>query len=89
MNYFMYILKSKAIDRFYIGQTSNLKSRIKRHNSGDMFSTKPYGPWKIIYFETFPTRSEAMKRERYLKSPAGWKELQIIKQHYGSNEILL
>ncbi len=87
MHYFMYILKSKIVDRFYIGQTSNLKKRIKRHNSGEMFSTKPYCPWKIIYFETFLTRSDAMKREHFLKSPAGWNELQNIKQQNNSNDI--
>ncbi|MBD3267759.1 hypothetical protein GF373_13905 [bacterium] len=29
------------------------------------------GPWQLIYFETFPTRSLAMKREKYLKNRKG------------------
>jgi putative endonuclease len=87
MEFFVYILKSTVTERYYIGQTSNLEKRIKRHNFGEMFSTKPYRPWEIIYFEKFSTRSEAMKRERYLKSPTGWNELQNIKQKYNNNNL--
>ncbi len=83
MEYFVYILKSTIVDRYYIGQTSDLQKRLKRHNYGEMFSTKPYRPWEMIYSERFPSRSEAMKREQFLKSPAGWHELQAIKQKFG------
>jgi putative endonuclease len=82
MSYHFYILKSQNFDRYYLGQTSNLKSRLQRHNRGEMFSTKPYLPWDLIYYETFRTRGQAMARERFLKSPQGWKELQEIKSKF-------
>ncbi len=38
---------------------------------GLVFSTKPYLPWEMIYYEDFNKRSEAMKREKELKSQKG------------------
>ena len=55
-------------DRYYIGQTNNLVSRIRRHNKGYVKSTKAYLPWEIVYSEEFTTRTEAVRRETYLKS---------------------
>ncbi|MFA6540741.1 MAG: GIY-YIG nuclease family protein [Bacteroidota bacterium] len=80
MNYFVYILKSDNFDRYYIGQTSDLQNRLNEHNSRKVFSTKPFIPWTIIHSETFTTRTEAIQREHFLKSPAGWNELLSIKR---------
>ena len=80
MSYFIYVLKSLSREHYYIGQTSHLQNRLKEHNAGKVFSTKPFRPWEIIHYETFLTRTEAIKREHFLKSPAGWIELSTIKQ---------
>jgi len=66
--FYIYILYSISHDRYYIGQTNNLVSRIRRHNKGYVKSTKAYLPWEIVYSEEFTTRAEAVKRETYLKS---------------------
>ena len=68
MNFFVYILKSLKDNRLYIGQTNNLEDRIKRHNKGEVAATKNRRPLELIYSEIYNSRSEAMKRERYLKS---------------------
>ena len=39
--YYLYILKSNKIEKFYIGQTNNLEKRIFYHNNGYSKSTKP------------------------------------------------
>ena len=84
MEYFVYILKSQRVKRFYIGCTVNLEVRLKEHNTGITKSTKPFRPWKIMYFERFMDKSEAFKREWYLKHPAGYLEkLKIIKNFGG------
>lgn len=77
--YFTYILLSCDQKHWYIGSTENLQKRLYGHNSGYTFSTKPYRPWKIVYFEKFESRSEATKREMFLKSPSGYKEYLSIK----------
>ncbi|MBL8005979.1 MAG: GIY-YIG nuclease family protein [Ignavibacteria bacterium] len=46
-----------------LGQANNLESRVRKHNSNKVFSIKNRGTWKLIYFEEFKTRSEAMKYE--------------------------
>jgi putative endonuclease len=82
MFFFVYILKSDRFNRYYIGQSENLTSRLTEHNAGKVFSTKPYRPWRILYFEAFHTRTEAIKREHFLKSPAGWATLKKIKEDH-------
>ena len=69
--YYTYVLYSKKFDRIYIGYTDNIYFRLKRHNEGLVKSTKAYRPWKLLYHEEFPTRTEAMKREKELKSHKG------------------
>jgi len=66
--YTTYILYSEKFGKIYIGQTSDLARRILQHNSGKHRYTRRYIPWKILYTEHFETRSEAMKREKELKS---------------------
>ena len=55
----------------YTGQTPDLERRLAEHNSGLSKSTKHGKNWKYIHMEAFPTRSEAMKREKWLKSGIG------------------
>ena len=65
--YYVYILKSLKDEKFYTGCTANLKKRLKQHNGGRVRSTKARRPLKLVYWETFATRSEAMRRERHIK----------------------
>jgi putative endonuclease len=63
MSYFVYVLKSLSSGRSYVGSTNNLQSRLLRHNNNESKATKSKGPWKLMYQEAFPTRSQAVKRE--------------------------
>ena len=67
MDHYVYIIYSKAHDRFYIGHCSDISNRLKRHNDGATPSTKPYRPWEIVYYEILETKSEAIKREKEIK----------------------
>jgi len=79
--YYLYILQSESSGRYYIGQTDNLERRLSEHNSSSCTSTKTTkrfsGPWDLIYSEEYKTRSEAMARERAIKS---WKSREAIKR---------
>ncbi len=66
--YCVYILQSESSGRFYTGHTCDLDDRLHRHNSDQSKSTRCRGPWKLVYTEYFPTRSEAQRREYQLKS---------------------
>ena len=65
--YFIYILESKTDNSFYIGQTNDLQKRLDFHNQGLSKYTSRKLPWEIVYFEEYKTRTEAIKRERFLK----------------------
>ena len=68
----VYILFSKDYDKTYVGFTSNLIERFKSHNylSKKGYTIK-FRPWQVIYVEFFTTKSEALKREKLLKSGKG------------------
>ncbi len=68
MIHIIYISQSEKDGRYYIGSTDNIEERIKRHNKGYSRYTKGKGPFKLVYKETYSTRSGAKKREYYLKS---------------------
>ena len=68
--YYIYILKNKD-RKLYIGFTTNLKSRFLKHNSGSVKSTKPYRPWKLIFYEAYISKKDAQRREEYLKTAKG------------------
>jgi putative endonuclease len=68
----VYALYSESYDKIYIGMTSNIDERLKSHNElGKKGWTKNYRPWVIIYREEHKEKTEALKRERQLKSHAG------------------
>jgi putative endonuclease len=69
--FFVYVLRSQVLDRFYIGMTNNVERRMKQHNSGQNRSTKSYVPWNLFFVEEYATRTEAREREVYLKSGVG------------------
>jgi putative endonuclease len=56
-----------------VGYTSDLSSRLRFHNElGTSNWAKRYRPWELIYREEYSTKTAAMKREKELKSGAGW-----------------
>ncbi|MFA5554158.1 MAG: GIY-YIG nuclease family protein [Phycisphaerae bacterium] len=70
--YYVYILQSLRSGRLYIGQTKDLNHRIDEHNTGQGGRyTCQNGPWRLLYSELHPSRSAAVKREKYLKSTKG------------------
>ena len=78
MEYFVYILESEIDGRLYKGQTSDIENRLTEHNSGKTKSTKGYKPWKLVYFERYETRDEALLREKYFKTGRGREFLKHI-----------
>lgn len=75
ISYYAYILKSKSHGTYYYGSSEDVEERLKEHNAGRQRYTKGRRPWNIHYVETFETRSEARKREAFLKSIAGYRYL--------------
>ena len=62
-----YILFSKKLNKFYVGQTSDLEQRIVDHNAGRSKFTKSGRPWDLVYHMEFNTRSDAIQLESKIK----------------------
>ena len=65
---FVYILKSKKNGSVYVGNTDDVAERFKRHNNGEVISTKDRRPWKLSCYIAFEDKIKAYNLERYLKS---------------------
>ena len=74
----VYIIYSKTLDKYYVGQTDNLERRLIQHNSGYSKSTKSASPWELKHVERFNSRSEAMKRELEIKSKKSRKYIEYL-----------
>jgi len=73
--YYVYILLSSKDGRFYIGFSGDLKRRMEEHNSGKVESTRHRRPFKLLGYEAYITKPEAEKREKFLKSSDGKKDI--------------
>jgi putative endonuclease len=73
--YHTYILFSIIKNKYYIGSTSNLEERIKKHNSNHKGFTGGVGDWQVVYYENYKSKSEATQREMQIKK---WKSRKII-----------
>ncbi len=74
--YFVYLLESRTDQSWYIGFTSNLKKRVVDHNSGNgCVTTARKSGWKLIYFECYVSKHDALGREKFLKGGSGRKYL--------------
>ena len=66
--FFVYILFSQKNQKYYIGSTQDVEARLFRHNKGHSSFTKNGIPWILVYKESYATRTEAVKREKHIKS---------------------
>jgi putative endonuclease len=68
---YVYILVSTNADHRYVGITSDLKERLKKHNAGSVPHTAKFRPWKIQTAIAFSDPQRARAFEKYLKSGSG------------------
>jgi len=73
--WYTYLIQSKKDTRWYTGVTNDLRKRLSKHNSGKVLSTKNRKPFDLIYYEACHDESDAIAREKYLKSGMGKKYL--------------
>jgi len=68
----VYILRSlKNFERHYVGVTADLRSRLRKHNAGEVSHTSKHAPWAIKTYVAFSDEKQAFAFEKYLKSPSG------------------
>lgn len=80
--FYNYILQSLKSETLYVGYTTDLVKRLKEHNQGLNKSTKPYKPWRLIYYEACLDYKDAKRRENYLKTSQGQRLLKRRLKEY-------
>jgi putative endonuclease len=80
--YYCYVLLSKKDHKQYIGYTSDLKKRVKEHFNGKSFATKSRRPLKLIFYESFIDKKDALRREKYFKTNPGKRTLKLMLRDY-------
>ena len=63
--HYVYVLRSEN-GTFYIGRTNDVQRRLAEHNEGRNRSTVGR-VWCLVYYEAYPNRHAALRRERVLK----------------------
>lgn len=86
MNY-VYILRC-ADDTLYTGWTNDIDLRVKAHNEGKGAKyTRSRTPMSLVYLETLPTKSDALKREAAIKKLPRHKKLKLIEDQNRNEDI--
>jgi len=71
--YYVYILHLSN-NQLYTGFTNDLERRIREHKSGKSeYTSRVYGI-RLIHYECYQLKSDALRREKFLKTTEG-KEL--------------
>jgi putative endonuclease len=87
MFFYVYVLQSIKTKGLYVGYTSDLQKRLKEHNRGLNFSTKPYMPWQLIHYEAYLNEEDAKRREKYLETNQGSRLLKrMLKEYFYLNK---
>jgi putative endonuclease len=79
MSYYIYIIYSEKLDKYYTGSSQNILIRLNdQHNAGRVISTKPGIPWVLKYKEALETRIEAVRRETEIKKKKSRKYIEWL-----------
>ena len=76
--YYVYFLFLNN-DKVYTGTTDNLRRRVAEHKCGKVKFTKYLKPFSFIGYEAFLLKSDAMRREKFLKTTEGKR---LFRQQY-------
>jgi len=73
--FYTYVLQSQKDGKLYVGWTVDLTERFKEHRVGLVKSTKSRRPWQLIYYEACLEETDAINREKQLKTGFGRRYL--------------
>ncbi len=67
--------------QLYAGSTQDLKRRMQEHTNGRSTTTSKYLPVRLIFYEAFLAKEDAIRRERYFKTTKGKSTLRLMLRH--------
>ena len=77
MTYFVYLIGNNRREKLttYVGYTNNIENRIKLHNRGKGAKFTKGRKWKLLYYEKYTSKREAILRENYIKKNRKFRNL--------------
>lgn len=75
MHQYVYVLRSRKDQQFYVGYTKDIQARLALHNRGQVPATRYRFPFELVYWEGCLNQSDATRREKYLKTAWGKRYL--------------
>ncbi len=82
--YYVYVLQSQKDNFLYIGYTNNIESRIIYHDKGLVPATRFRRPLRLIFYEAYLIKNDAIRRECYFKTTKGKVALRVMLKEYFS-----
>lgn len=86
MFYYVYVLQC-ADQKLYTGFTEDLNARIVRHQKGLVLATRPRLPVELVFYEAYPNKYDALRREKYLKTTKGKQTLATMLREFFENQL--
>ena len=85
--YFVYILHSLKLDKYYVGTTDDIEKRLTEHNSSIYIGsyTAKGVPWELVLKYSCLESDKAYKLERFIKR---MKSSKFIKKVIENSDIL-
>jgi putative endonuclease len=75
-----YIIYSSDLDKYYVGHTADMNTRIKKHLTQHKGYTATAKDWKIVFLKSFKTKNSAYEFERKIKKMKSKKYIEKIIQ---------
>ena len=78
--FYVYILDGMKGQKhqFYVGRTQDLRRRYRQHKAGNVWTTRRMTGVKLLFYEAFLSKEDAIRRERYLKTQKGRSTLRLM-----------
>lgn len=73
--HYTYVLLSQQEGGFYTGSTANQRKRLGEHQRGPVRWTASRQPVRLVYYEAWLSKEDSLRRERFLKSGKGKRDL--------------
>ena len=66
--HYVYVLQSQKDNSYYVGYSADPVNRLTKHNKSNKGYTAKKKPWQLMYTESYETKLEALKREKFIKA---------------------
>ena len=76
--FYLYIIYSEKLDRYYVGHSADPGIRLTQHNCGESSFTSKASDWELVFQQSFDTRKEAHARELEIKKKKSRKYIEWL-----------